>query len=157
MASHPRLEIEGCIAWQREGLNPPPAVRDATTAYLDAQDALAAWIEESCEWDAEGFDASVTVQLVDGVGHIIRRARRYPVPVPRGAGGARVRSREAKRHPWLQGFESYSETRGPALDRPVGKVLKKANENNEGALGALFSIDRQMRTRAHARVDADRG
>jgi putative DNA primase/helicase len=48
--------IEGCLAWQREGLNPPPTVRDATAAYLDAQDALAAWFEEGCERDADGFE-----------------------------------------------------------------------------------------------------
>ena len=47
--------IAGCLAWQRERLNPPAAVRDATAAYLDAQDALAAWIEECCEQEAFAF------------------------------------------------------------------------------------------------------
>ncbi len=36
---------------QREGLKPPQAVLDATAAYLEAEDAIAAWIDERCERD----------------------------------------------------------------------------------------------------------
>jgi putative DNA primase/helicase len=32
--------IEGCLSWQREGLNPPPIVRLATEEYLEAEDAV---------------------------------------------------------------------------------------------------------------------
>jgi P4 family phage/plasmid primase-like protien len=40
--------IEGCLAWQRDGLNPPVVVREATEAYLGEEDAIAQWVEESC-------------------------------------------------------------------------------------------------------------
>ncbi len=40
--------IEGCLAWQRDGLNPPATVRDATEAYLAEEDTIAQWIEECC-------------------------------------------------------------------------------------------------------------
>jgi putative DNA primase/helicase len=40
--------IEGCIAWYRDGLNPPAAVRDATAAYLATEDHVARWIEDCC-------------------------------------------------------------------------------------------------------------
>ena len=40
--------IEGCLAWQQEGLNPPAVVRDATDAYLGEEDTIAQWIEECC-------------------------------------------------------------------------------------------------------------
>jgi putative DNA primase/helicase len=40
--------IDGCLAWQREGLNPPAAVRDATEEYFAAEDAILSWIEERC-------------------------------------------------------------------------------------------------------------
>jgi putative DNA primase/helicase len=43
--------IEGCLAWQRDGLCPPESVRSATAAYLEAEDALAAWIEDAGERD----------------------------------------------------------------------------------------------------------
>jgi putative DNA primase/helicase len=38
--------IDGCLAWQRDGLNPPAAVREATKEYLEAEDALATWMAE---------------------------------------------------------------------------------------------------------------
>jgi putative DNA primase/helicase len=41
--------IEGCLAWQREGLNPPAAVTSATKEYFTEEDALARWIEERTE------------------------------------------------------------------------------------------------------------
>jgi putative DNA primase/helicase len=40
--------IEGCLAWQREGLNPPAIVRDATEAYLGEEDTIAQWVDECC-------------------------------------------------------------------------------------------------------------
>jgi putative DNA primase/helicase len=40
--------IEGCVAWQREGLNPPPVVSAATEDYLATEDLVARWIEECC-------------------------------------------------------------------------------------------------------------
>jgi putative DNA primase/helicase len=47
--------IEGCLAWQQEGLNPPEAVTAATAAYLESQDAIAAWIEECCIRDPNAW------------------------------------------------------------------------------------------------------
>lgn len=41
--------IEGCLAWQREGLNAPAIVIEATNDYLDAEDGLARWLEERTE------------------------------------------------------------------------------------------------------------
>jgi putative DNA primase/helicase len=40
--------VAGCLEWQRQGLNPPQIVREATEAYLGDEDALARWIEECC-------------------------------------------------------------------------------------------------------------
>ena len=48
--------VQGCLEWQRIGLNPPAAVRAATAAYLDAQDAIGAWLEECCEIDPNSFE-----------------------------------------------------------------------------------------------------
>jgi putative DNA primase/helicase len=41
--------IKGCLAWQREGLNPPRAVAGATHAYLAEEDTPGRWIEECCD------------------------------------------------------------------------------------------------------------
>jgi putative DNA primase/helicase len=40
--------LQGCLAWQREGLGPPPEVRTATDAYREEQDVLGVFIEECC-------------------------------------------------------------------------------------------------------------
>jgi putative DNA primase/helicase len=48
--------IDGCIAWQEQGLAPPKAVTDATAAYLEAQDAMAAWLDECCTCEPNASD-----------------------------------------------------------------------------------------------------
>jgi putative DNA primase/helicase len=40
--------VEGCLAWQRDGLRPPECVVSATEEYFEAEDALGQWIEERC-------------------------------------------------------------------------------------------------------------
>lgn len=50
--------IQGCLDWQASGLMPPPVVRDATANYLEAEDALAAWIEDAGERESDVFEAS---------------------------------------------------------------------------------------------------
>lgn len=45
--------VDGCMAWQRTGLQPPDAVRDATNTYLETEDALGQWLEECCERSAK--------------------------------------------------------------------------------------------------------
>jgi putative DNA primase/helicase len=44
-----RWMIDGCLAWQRDGLAPPETVRAATADYFDNQDLFAQWVEEECE------------------------------------------------------------------------------------------------------------
>ena len=45
--------IDGCLDWQKQGLAPPEAVTAATDAYMEAQDAIGAWVEEACESDPQ--------------------------------------------------------------------------------------------------------
>ncbi|WP_240790045.1 phage/plasmid primase, P4 family [Roseomonas sp. HF4] len=49
-----RWMIDGCLAWQRDGLLRPRAVLDATAEYFAEQDLLTQWVEECCEIGA-GF------------------------------------------------------------------------------------------------------
>jgi putative DNA primase/helicase len=44
-----RWMIEGCLAWQRDGLVRPKVVLDATEEYFTEQDSIRQWIEERCE------------------------------------------------------------------------------------------------------------
>ncbi len=43
-----RWMIEGCLAWQREGLAPPARVLAATADYVETADALGRWLDECC-------------------------------------------------------------------------------------------------------------
>ena len=53
--------IDGCLAWQSEGLHAPKAVSDATADYLDAEDALARWIEDCTEAKAGAWESATTL------------------------------------------------------------------------------------------------
>jgi putative DNA primase/helicase len=50
-------QIDGCLEWQRHGLAAPQAVTSATADYLEAQDTLAAWIEECIEEDPKAWES----------------------------------------------------------------------------------------------------
>jgi putative DNA primase/helicase len=43
-----RWAVEGCLAWQREGLETPDAVTDATGEYKADQDVLGGFLAEAC-------------------------------------------------------------------------------------------------------------
>lgn len=53
--------IDGCIEWQRSGLQPPQIVTEATDAYLEAEDGVSAWIEECCQRDPNAFSSSTNL------------------------------------------------------------------------------------------------
>ena len=48
-----RWMVEGCLAWQREGLRPPQAVLAATADYFEEQDHFGRWLAERCILDAQ--------------------------------------------------------------------------------------------------------
>lgn len=41
--------VEGCLAWQKEGLNPPMDIQKATMEYRKEMDVIGAFLEECCE------------------------------------------------------------------------------------------------------------
>ena len=47
--------IAGCVEWQRPGLAPPVAVRNATAGYLTDEDAVGRFLAECCESDPDGL------------------------------------------------------------------------------------------------------
>lgn len=53
--------IQGCLRWQEIGLSPPVAVRRATSAYLEAEDLLGAWLDECCDADPCEWEPSANL------------------------------------------------------------------------------------------------
>ena len=43
--------IDGCASWRERGLAPPEIVTAATAEYLNAEDAIAAWLDEEAQRD----------------------------------------------------------------------------------------------------------
>jgi putative DNA primase/helicase len=56
-----RWMIVGCLAWQRDGLQRPQVVLDATAEYFAEQDLLAQWVDECCEQQSEFGDTSANL------------------------------------------------------------------------------------------------
>jgi len=40
--------VNGCLAWQRDGLRPPERVLEATAEYMESQDSFTEWLESRC-------------------------------------------------------------------------------------------------------------
>jgi putative DNA primase/helicase len=57
--------INGCLAWQREGLNQPAAVRNATEEYFATEDAILAWMDERCIVSAQAGTAKTSALYAD--------------------------------------------------------------------------------------------
>ena len=53
-----RWMIDGCLEWQRQGLNPPEIVRAATADYLTSEDAFERWRDECAEVDPHAWESS---------------------------------------------------------------------------------------------------
>ena len=47
--------IEGCLAWQLEGLEPPAAVQQATKGYREESDVLMPFLDDCCLIDSGAF------------------------------------------------------------------------------------------------------
>jgi P4 family phage/plasmid primase-like protien len=58
-----RWTIDGCLDWQKRGLEPPTCVRSATDEYFDAEDALGRWMNERCVRNRSAW--ALTSQLFD--------------------------------------------------------------------------------------------
>jgi putative DNA primase/helicase len=74
--------VAGCLAWQREGLNPPACVRAATEEYFEAEDALGRWLDERCVREINA--KSLTAELfndwklwAEAAGEFIGSQRRF--------------------------------------------------------------------------------
>lgn len=56
-----RWMIDGCLAWQRQGLSPPAAVTAATEAYLSDEDVLGQWLEQATDQEADTFETATAL------------------------------------------------------------------------------------------------
>ena len=74
--------IDGCLAWQVEGLRPPEMVLNATAAYLEAEDATSSWIEECCVRDPVAWGSATELfnswkLWAEAAGEFVGSAKRF--------------------------------------------------------------------------------
>lgn len=55
--------IQGCLAWQQDGLNPPAIVRNATADYLAGEDAIGRWLDDDCTTGEELWTCGAALYL----------------------------------------------------------------------------------------------
>ncbi len=56
--------VQGCLMWQKDGLNPPDIVKDATDQYRDEEDIISRFLNECCETaDGKRIQASVLYNI----------------------------------------------------------------------------------------------
>ncbi|MDA8327542.1 MAG: phage/plasmid primase, P4 family [Betaproteobacteria bacterium] len=74
--------VQGCLAWQRDGLNPPESVVSATDEYFEAEDAVGRWLEENCVFAANAKSLTAELfndwkQWCDASGEFVGMQRRF--------------------------------------------------------------------------------
>jgi P4 family phage/plasmid primase-like protien len=67
--------IEGCLLWQRDGLNPPEAVLNSTSSYFNDEDTVLRWFEECCEADPSARTPSL--EAYNSFGNWATRTREF--------------------------------------------------------------------------------
>jgi putative DNA primase/helicase len=56
-----RWAVEGCLAWQKDGLQPPKQVKQATDEYRDEEDVIGAFLSECCVFDSLAFTPTARI------------------------------------------------------------------------------------------------
>lgn len=85
-----RWAVEGCLMWQREGLNPPDVVRAATEEYKQEMDVLNEFLEDRCIFrsDARVDNTDLWTAYIEWCEE---NKERYPLP-------RRTFNKELERH-----------------------------------------------------------
>ena len=108
-----RWLVEGCLAWQHDGLGVPPAVEDATAAYQAEMHPLTGFIEECCviaatAWAKFGDLWKAYILWAQDAGEVALskvdfgdRLTDLDYPPDKGGKGARIRRGIALRPEWV--------------------------------------------------------
>jgi phage/plasmid-associated DNA primase len=100
------------LEWRRDGLQPPKAVQDATAAYLEAEDGLAAWIDDKCECVPSAWEQST--DLFASWSAWAERAGEHAGTMKRFAQMLESRGYNAERRRYGRGFIGLRLAQSPA-------------------------------------------
>ncbi|MGA2333948.1 MAG: phage/plasmid primase, P4 family [Terriglobales bacterium] len=107
--------IDGCLEWQRHGLNPPACVRAETNDYFSDEDSIGLWIAERCILSAQATATASALYLswklwADRAGEFIGSQKAFGQSLSARNGISRIRTAAA----W-----KYSGIRLREVDDPV--------------------------------------
>ena len=137
-----RWVIDGCLAWQRQGLNPPKSVREASESYLDGEDILGQWLAERCELGGTRPDAlRCAVLRLEDLGRGQRRPGLGRQDVLQGSGRTRVSARTRAAACAASGASSCAKKRPKRTSRTpatsAGRASCERLAASRGRLGHL--------------------
>jgi putative DNA primase/helicase len=98
--------IKGCVEWQKTGLQPPDSVKAATATYLEAQDSVAAWLDECCDRQAGAWESRTA--LFESWSRWATAAGEYVGTRPRLLDALEARGLEPHRRTEGRGFTGLS-------------------------------------------------
>jgi putative DNA primase/helicase len=109
-----RWAIEGCLAWRREGLNPPAVVTAATERYFVEEDAFARWIEDRTERKDGFFESSSALwedwkEWTDSTGEFAGKQKQFSLTLE-ARGYCKDRNNKAR------GFKGIALRKSPVTD-----------------------------------------
>jgi putative DNA primase/helicase len=138
--------VEGCIAWQRDGLGVADKVRQATAAYRGEQDVLGEFIEDCCvEGDVEALASDLYDAYREWGGELSQRKFGLTLRERGYTKERRTKDPHKGRIQWLGiGLVNFSEEVN--LSEPDSNKIKPVqscipNNKGEGSLGSLDSPD----------------
>lgn len=116
-----RWMIDGCLDWQKNGLQRPAVVIEATREYFEDQDVFSQWFDESCEHDAGHREANTA---------LFTSWKRYAEAAGESAGTAKSFG-EAMRKRGLEPYRTKSERGFLGL-----RLIQKSVDNDPRYPGA---------------------
>jgi putative DNA primase/helicase len=99
--------VEGCMKWQREGLQEPERVRGATAAYRDEMATFAQFVEDECREGPDLWAASKTIQIRYGRWCMVN-GYRFPLGPKRVAEALRGRGCVPKKRGRERGWQGLT-------------------------------------------------
>jgi putative DNA primase/helicase len=107
--------LEGCLAWQSEGLLTPKTVSEATANYLAAEDVLSRWIEDRCfigmnMWESASVLFADWRQWAEENGEFVGSQKRFSENLAARGGFMPERTKTAR------GFRGISLKKGAVTD-----------------------------------------
>lgn len=92
--------IDGCLEWQRQGLNPPACVRAETDDYFEDEDSIGLWIAERCILSAQATATASALYLswklwADRAGEFIGSQKSFGQSLSARNGISRIRTATA--------------------------------------------------------------